>query len=191
MKIGFEHKSKLLHAYHLPGLHNVLLNYKKFILKEYYNWKTNANKLMENGLVQANVDISNNLINRKLNNIFFNVISKYYIIENSNIDMSNVAIYVQDKNQSVNAYHHHFHQGSLVGTTYINPPISGEGGELEIWDMPYPPMKIQPLKDVIYTFPSWLPHRPLPQNRKEERICLNWVLESNNKLAHKITSDLW
>ena len=51
--------------------------------------------------------------------------------------------------------------------------------------------KIKPKKDVIYAFPSWLVHAPLPQTIETPRISLNWGYDSSNRPIHKLSGDRW
>ena len=50
---------------------------------------------------------------------------------------------------------------------------------------------LSPEPDYIYFFPSWVLHRPLPQNTDKDRICINWGIESSKRPIHKITGDRW
>ena len=57
--------------------------------------------------------------------------------------------------------------------------------------MPYAEREIFPEKDVIYTFPSWLNHKPLPQTTDTPRYSINWGYNCNLRPIHKLTGDRW
>jgi hypothetical protein len=66
-----------------------------------------------------------------------------------------------------------------------------EGGGIEFFFHQNHLITILPEPNHIYFFPSWVLHRPLPQNTDKDRICINWGVESSKRPIHKLTGDRW
>jgi len=89
----------------------------------------------------------------------------------------NPMLYVQKENDGTNFPHNHTLGGSSISSTfYIDPPESG--GEIQFYISPHPhpqgeSIVIKPKPNVLYVFPSWLHHSPLPHYGTETRVCVN------------------
>jgi len=86
-------------------------------------------------------------------------------------------LYVQREDAGTSFPHNHIHSGTSISTTfYIDPPESG--GEIQFYISPHPhpqgeSIVIKPKPNVLYVFPSWLHHSPLPHYGTETRVCVN------------------
>jgi hypothetical protein len=85
----------------------------------------------------------------------------------------------------------HYTTSTIASTTYINPLEKDEGGGIEFFFHQNHLITILPEPNHIYFFPSWVLHRPLPQNTDKDRICINWGVESSKRPIHKLTGDRW
>tara|TARA_R110000803_G_scaffold36285_1_gene78003 strand:+ start:1845 stop:2405 length:561 start_codon:yes stop_codon:yes gene_type:complete len=104
------------------------------------------------------------------------------------ISNSSMYVYIQNNEIFESRYHNHVHIGGTINAVfYIDPPQ--EGGEIEfIYDIQNNnSLKIQPQPNVIYFFPNWLYHRPLPQKDKHYRLCFNYRHNSNVRPIHKLS----
>ena len=86
-------------------------------------------------------------------------------------------LYVQKENAGTNFPHNHTLGGSSISTTfYIDPPE--RGGEIRFYISPNPApqgesITIKTRPNVLYVFPAWLHHAPLPHSGTETRVCVN------------------
>jgi len=86
-------------------------------------------------------------------------------------------LYVQKSLLSTNFPHNHTIGGSSMSTTfYIDPPE--RGGEIRFYISPNPQpqgesITIKTRPNVLYVFPAWLHHAPLPHSGTETRVCVN------------------
>lgn len=190
MKIGFIQLNSYLHAYCIPGLHSFLERYEDFFMLTY---QRGIEKAQENSSANVILDIDSK-ISKKLNDILQKIAYKYYNIIPTLSTFGGFGVYVQDNKDNVSVFHNHIHQTSMTATLYLNPIIDKNGGgELEFFRLPLSDEKtiLIPEKDWVYFFPSWVYHRPLPQISKRPRICLNWGIETENRIIHKLTRDKW
>ena len=186
--IEFKIFSKLVHTYKVPGLNDRLIKYKDELVKEGENYQNDKNESL-------NFLLKNNILSENLFNTFSQIAHKYYNIDNTYDPRKIINVYYQTKKQTNNFFHHHC-EASIVGTTYIDPHLIEEGGELEFLekfvnvDTPIQ-YKIKPEKDYIYMFPGWLLHQPLPHASNFPRICFNWVHIGSKRPVNKISGDIW
>ena len=157
--------SDYFHAYEIPGLHDDLIGYKDRMIK-----KVDDNPPPPNTFY---VYFDEKDFDEKYQSIFLNLIHKYYVVDN-NWNKNGFGIYKQTQSNNVSAFHSHIDNNTITAVTYIDPPIANEGGGLEIFDPQRGFVIIQPVKDRIYFFPSWMIHRPLPQSSNITRISINW-----------------
>mgnify|MGYP003122466423 FL=1 len=81
-------------------------------------------------------------------------------------------LYVQKESVGVSYPHNHISSGSSISTTfYIDPPESG--GEIQFYISPNELITVKTKPNVLYVFPSWLHHAPLPHSGTETRVCVN------------------
>jgi len=188
--IQFRQISDAFHEYHIPNLHDNVIKYKDRIIKESRPVK-NSDEYNPN---PPDHQVVNRLISQDIDDefqkIFHTILNQFYIVGPSWSHFV-CGVYIQNNKDGVYEYHSHVKQNSLTGLFYIDPPKQDEGGELEIWDLPDAPLKIQPEKDSVYFFPSWLVHRPLPQTSPTTRISINWGYVCDNRPVHRLTGDRW
>ena len=125
--------------------------------------------------------------------VFYGILDHYYVLSETWEDKV-VGIYVQDPKHSRPIRHNHSKDGVLTATFYIDPiENEEEGGGLEFYlgSGEHDSFTIYPKKDVIYIFPAWALHSPLPQTREQPRICLNWGYDCAQRPIHKLTGDRW
>ena len=184
--IKFQLFCDYVHLYYVEGLHDKILEEMDVgRLEEYYYtnrdemWKRDtANYPLALRECEFIVDVCEDITR------------KYYYVDEMWKKTSMMA-YFQTNEETQNIWHNHIHDSSITATVYINPTLEGEGGELLFWHPKDGEVKIQPQKDVIFFFPSWLMHKPLPQTREEPRICLNWAYDSSTRPIHKLSGDRW
>lgn len=182
--INFIKGTDYLHIYYVPGLNDKLKVYKDVLIKEFFERRENKQEVNAN-IITSNLDFQN-----ECEKDFYKIVEEYYLVD-SNWNFQNFGIYVQTKENFRDVFHHHQRQSTIIATTYIDPFEEEEGGELELWNVHEDPIKIVPLKDHIYFFPAWLPHRPLPHKVDKTRVCLNWGYNCAKRPIHKITGDRW
>ena len=185
--IKFKWFSDYMHMYYVPNLHDDIVKFKDKILDEFGQ----HNPLnIEEGKIVINCPIQNKEINNYFQNLFHKILHQYYSVGEA-WRGSTIGAYSQNDKSGTSEFHTHIKANLITGLTYIDPPNKNEGGELEIWDFPYNPIKITPEKNIVYFFPSWLVHRPLPQKSSLTRISINWGYDSYTRPIHKMTGDRW
>ena len=184
--ISFKQINTFIHVYHIPYLHDYLLSFKEYFIFEFKKFKEVTENL-------GDYD-GNNLIlsEEKIYKIFETIINKHYIVDSNWEVGKNIGIYlqIQTPKSNKNTYHNHT-PSAIAATTYINPPLENEGGELQLYLHEHQQVKLSLEKDCLYFFPGWMMHRPLPQNTTKERICINWSYDSSKRPIHKLTGDRW
>ena len=185
-KIGYKWLSEYIHGYNVPGLHSFIFSYKDFLLDVYNEGIEKANKSK-----QANVMVPmENTFHIKVTSLLTALIKKYYVIGNNYSNSKPIGVYIQNNKNNVAIFHNHISQSSLTCTLYLDPIIDKkEGGEIEFMHPPNTNYLLNPLKDWVYFFPGWMYHRPLPQIRQSPRICLNWGIDTENRVIHKISHE--
>jgi hypothetical protein len=104
---------------------------------------------------------------------------------NYNIDCS---IYIQNKENFTSVYHSHTQTSTIVATTYINVP--DVGGQLE-YRIKEDPCTLNLQEDMVYMFPYWLQHKPIPQHDDLWRICINLEFQCDSRVTVKDTGVRW
>ena len=171
-----------IHEYDFP-YHDYLLTYKEDILTHYFHYKSQDSTLTD--FVYKNKDLSSFLF-PKLNKI---VEDNYW--GDKHITNNPLRIYIQDNStpHPLNFQHHAYGISSLVGVFYLDLPKNG--GDLQFLNVENESiftLKLQ--KNKLYTFPSWLPHKPIPQEDNTPRVCFNWHYACNTRLIHKINTNI-
>ena len=184
--IKFTRLHYYIHSYYVKGLHDFLVKYYDQIIKESIEY--NKNPLNPN----LNFQLENSQFNQTIQKNYTAITKKFYIVDETWDIIKPPGIYVQDNNPNPRTtYHHHYDTDTINSVSYINPTKKEEGGELEIYFNDNDRCILIPQKDHIYFFPSWALHKPLPQTRKEYRVCINWGYNCSNRPIHKITGDRW
>ena len=109
-------------------------------------------------------------------------------------------IYVQNNRYYSSVYHNHIRNNgtnldpSMIVNFYINP--ASVGGLLDIApdveaDGELKSYQIEVKKDKLYFFPSWVYHRPLPQEDTEYRICISIDIFSKQRPYFKPGKVYW
>ena len=176
---------KYLHEYDFP-YHDYLIGNYNFFKNHYLKGINEANKIGSN-----NVIFYDNPIWEFLNEKLVKIVQENYYVSNY-FNHSGIGIYMQDNKNNVLLTHNHIDVSTITGVFYINPPKEEEGGGLKFCpnSLDYP-FTIQPKKDKLYLFPSWMMHVPLPQTTQTPRVSLNWGYASGIRPIHKITGDIW
>ena len=186
MRVEFKKFDTYVHVYKLKGLHNSLLEYEEELSAQAISH--NKDFPMSDS---ANFSLQNQELQNILNNSFLSIAKKHYILGSTYSLQENIGVYYQTKTQSRNYYHNHISTSSLTAVTYLNPPKEGEGGEISFYLHENHILNILPQPDLIYFFPSWLLHKPLPQTNNSPRICFNWGYSGYKNPIHKLTGDKW
>lgn len=179
-----------IHAYNIPGLHDVLFPFKETIVTKYkreINDTTSFNILLNNELED---------FERQLNEFNFQLVKKYYDISSERFSYANMGAYVQDHTEDKYVLHNHMGSnglGMMVSTMYIDPVETPEegGGLLIHFPEKIQNMEIGVLKDWVYIIPSYVGHRPTKQTREKHRVCLNWTLDGRKKPLQLLSGDIW
>ena len=182
-RVNFKRIEKYIHLYYVEGLHDWLTPYKSRLNDLFWEWKNkkedgNANYFIEDSFLQSN-----------LQDLFFKITQKYYHIENNDKKLQKIGIYYQDNKEYFAKYHNHYDISDINCVTYLDPPL--EGGELQLYLHENNQIKIPIRKNLIYFFPGWMMHKPLPQESTTSRLCFNWGCRSNIPIIHKLTGDRW
>lgn len=188
MNIVFKKLHDLIHCYEVPNLNEKLVKYKEELIKEGKKFHEYLDKF-EN-LPQNNFTLSNPELEEYLHDLFSYIANKFYITGPTYDIGKGIGVYYQTKEKYSNVFHNH-HTSTLVGTTYIDPNLIEEGGEIEFMNHPNKIHTIKPQINCIYMFPGWLLHRPLPHNSSSSRICFNWAYNGSRRPLNKFSGDIW
>ena len=107
-------------------------------------------------------------------------------------------VYVQTNKRFTNVFHTHmlgqrdFIDPSIVGCLYLDPPKNG--GALEFCIIPNienGTIAIPVETNRLYLFPSWLYHRPMPQEDEDERISICFSIRTYNRPVYRAENIVW
>jgi len=125
-------------------------------------------KLKEQNIIGYSRVIKNETFKQKVLKEFKNNVEEEF--DNIIIGDITVSMYIQNNEKSINNWHSHVQTSSINATCYINVPK--EGGNLELFFDGFV-LNVKPIENILYIFPYWASHRPLPQKDRNDRICLN------------------
>jgi len=171
--------------------HDLLYPFKQEMIESYFVNITNekrdgfsvpyTNKVIDDFIAPSINQICNNIFNLTQVQIF----QPY--------------IYVQSNRYNGSIFHKHWKGLSnscdpcITVNCYIDPPA--HGGQIEfltnIVDNKFDSEKISVEKNKLYFFPSWLYHRPLPQQDDEYRICVSIDIFSKQRPFFKPAEVYW
>ena len=97
-------------------------------------------------------------------------------------------IYAQTDRYWSSVWHNHVNTSSINAVYYIDPPKRGGGLNLRLYGTEH---IIHPEPNIIYIFPYWLEHRPLPQEDSAWRISVNIEYMCSQRPVIKETSIIW
>ena len=100
-------------------------------------------------------------------------------------------IYVQKPDKQYNKFHKHSHimpSPKFCTVTYFDTPQHGGEFCFKYRDEEY---IINVKEDLLYLFPNWLEHKPMPHQGEETRICLNVDFFTKNKFLFKEFDHYW
>lgn len=103
-------------------------------------------------------------------------------------------IYVQNNEHYYQKIHHHPTTSSLSSIFYLDVPE--EGGDLDIF-YPHPDInefvidRISVEENMLYFFPYWMYHSPVPQSDKKYRISFNYDYFCRERPILKKTGTMW
>lgn len=184
LNIRFSRLDKYIHTYYIEGLNDILSKQSEFLINEVRGFDEGWDKK------SLNFHTENKVINQDLVSLLYKIVENNYLIDIP-WRHSDPGIYWQNKETYQSLYHNHYTTSTIASTTYINPLEKDEGGGIEFFFHQNHLITILPEPNHIYFFPSWVLHRPLPQNTDKDRICINWGVESSKRPIHKLTGDRW
>lgn len=167
--------------------HDYSLPYKEDMIKQFFKTrKMNRSNIKK-------IPQSNNFpyINSKFNEFiikeYLKVLRKYYILSSPS-EFPHPNIYYQNNIDFAPLYH--THRFSKISSVYYIDPPKGNDGNIEFLFQGNK-FEVETKKDVIYFFPSWLEHRPLPQKNDVDRVCVNIDYSTNGKVISKTNGQMW
>lgn len=172
---------RYLHEFDFPSS-NFLRKNKEDLINYYKSFKSSTSTI--------DVRLNNTPINIEFQDKIKNLIENNYIVLKTQ-DPLHFNAYIQGNNNTPSYFHNHIHSPmTICGVFYLDVPK--EGGEFEIFDLPHTPsFKIKPQEDKLYIFPSWLYHKPHPQQDEKIRVCINIGYVSNSRPIVKKDGTLW
>ena len=187
--------NKFIHSYKLD--YTAFFNQNMGLIQEEYEREFENRKKTRPDLPLTDITLSNptllNFITPKLEKI----VSDFYYT-GPKLEEAGIRVYKQISDDYVTALHSHVHIMTTINAVfYLNIPKEGgeiffsymngkysEGRGMEV--------TLKPQMDMVYFFPSWLPHTPLPHKDKNvTRLCFNWGWHSEYKARHKATGIVW
>ena len=99
-------------------------------------------------------------------------------------------IYCQNDKFFNSVWHSHIDTSTVNAVFYIDPPEAEEGGGLELRFLEQS-IKVPVQKNMIYMFPYWMDHRPLPQTSPAWRISVNVEYMTNTRPVVKESGVIW
>ena len=177
---------KYLHEYHFP-YHDFLKQYESYVNEIFDKERGEANKKsVQNVPLPLDHPITPFLIPKLID-----IVTKNYYVSKP-FEILQLGLYKQTHNDYTSVFHNHAFNPGITGVFYLNPPLEGEGGEIEfLLQNLDQKLTISPKPNALYLFPSWLYHAPLPQKTTSPRICFNWAYVSKTYPIHKISGDRW
>lgn len=170
-----------VHEYDFP-YHDYLSKFKPELLDIYHHNRLSNPKITDFRIGNLNILAT---INPEIDKI----IQKHYWVGEKLLDLG-LRVYVQNNKENVSFLHAHaYNSGTLAAVFYVDPPK--KGGELLFTDTNSFEFKLHPQPNKLYVFPTWLFHKPLPQQDENYRLCFNWAYGGNIKPVHKITLKTW
>jgi len=159
-------------------VHEKSLEYKDDIVQNFIE-----NECSDHGF---NVHYQNDEYQKYIEEKYLNVIHSLFDVSEQ-LNEIKIWTYIQDAIRSNNYWHNHLTTSTVNSVYYIDPP--NNGGELEIhfFDNICIPIK----KDTLYLFPSWMEHRPLPQQDEKIRISINIEYMCRSRPVMKIGNVMW
>ena len=97
-------------------------------------------------------------------------------------------IYAQTNEHWNSVWHTHVKTSSVNAVYYIDPPRRGGGLNLRFNGIEH---IIHPKPNLIYIFPYWMEHRPLPQEDADWRISVNIEYMCDRRPVVKETETIW
>jgi len=175
--INYNHIKTFVHEYDFP-IHDLVYPFIEDIVDQFYK---NIN--LDKGY---NIPYSNPYLENLILPKFINLIKKNYDVDDM-INTPLLFIYIQN---NINAsspsdnLHHHIKTSTLNAVFYVNLPKKGGGLQFLLGEHYH---NLQPQINKLYVFPSWLYHRPLPQQDTDYRICFNLEYFCKQRPIHKKT----
>ena len=143
----------------------------------------------------TDITLQNPIINNFIIPKLHKVVTDNFYVDPPLIEYG-IRVYKQTSKEYKSALHSHIHiMHSISAVFYLNIPQ--EGGEIYFEYMKGSrfgnlELKLKPLINKVYLFPSWLPHTPLPHKDENiTRLSFNWGYGSDARPRHKATGTIW
>lgn len=136
-----------------------------------------------------NTEYDNLMFRNKVEIAFRQMIHDHFVIGEQLRDIK-TWIYCQNDKLFNSVWHSHIDTSTINAVFYIDPPEPEEGGGLELRFLEQS-IKVPVQKNMIYMFPYWMDHRPLPQTSKNWRVSVNVEYMTNTRPVVKESGVLW
>lgn len=156
------------------------------MIAQYYKSRKKNRSNPEKIIQSYNFPYINSKYNAFIVKKYFEILKKYYIVS-AHSDVPNPNIYYQNNSDYASVYHIH-RDSKIASVFYIDPPEGDGNIEFRHKGNTF---EVETKKDVIYFFPNWLEHRPLPQKNEKDRVCVNIDYSTNGKVISKINGQMW
>lgn len=97
-------------------------------------------------------------------------------------------IYAQNNKHWRSVWHSHVNTSTVNAVYYIDPPKRGGGLNLRYQGVEH---IVHPEPNMLYIFPCWMEHRPLPQEDDEWRISVNIEYMCKSRPITKNKGVIW
>lgn len=134
-----------------------------------------------------NTHYDNEEYNSIIGEAFLNIVQQNFEVSQL-VDKIKTWIYVQNYQHWHSVWHTHVTTASVNAVFYIDPPKKGGGLNLRFNGIEH---IIHPEPNILYIFPCWMEHRPLPQEDDEWRISVNIEYMCNQRPIVKETQIMW
>jgi hypothetical protein len=136
-----------------------------------------------------NTEYDNELYRNKIEIAFRQLIHDHFVIGEQLREIK-TWIYCQNDKFFNSVWHSHIDTSTVNAVFYIDPPEPEEGGGLELRFLEQS-IKVPVQKNMIYMFPYWMDHRPLPQTSKNWRVSVNVEYMTNTRPVVKESGVIW
>jgi len=160
------------------------LEYKKDMINKFV-----ADKIDNPRIGGYNTEFDNELYRNKIEIAFRQLIHDHFVVGEQLRDIK-TWIYCQNDKFFNSVWHSHIDTSTINAVFYIDPPEPEEGGGLELRYLEQS-IKVPVQKNMIYMFPYWMDHRPLPQTSKTWRVSVNVEYMTNTRPVVKESGVIW
>ena len=149
--------------------------------------KFKKDKIFQNTGAGYNTYYDDEEYNSIISEAFLNLVQQNFEVSKS-LDKIKTWIYAQNYQYRHSVWHTHIKTSSVNAVFYIDPPKIGGGLNLRLDGVEH---IIHPEPNLIYIFPYWMEHRPLPQEDADWRISVNIEYMCDRRPVVKETGTIW